>query len=395
MDKSHWLIPEFPIKSAEISCLVSNISESIVHITHTSYIRFWRGSIRNNMKIYLLLLFTVQSVPTYVQAYARGLKYVPDCTFYKDGALLPDHASCSNYFICVDDKPIKQKCPPGYYFDRSASICDLAIMVKCNDVYYGETSMGHSWFGSYFPHKLIPNIFFGKKYAYDDDSVIDSPSATTTCKPNTPSSTTTCEPSTPSSSTTSCEPTIPGITDPITTPDPSIPSSTTTSCEPTIPGITDPITTPDPSTPSSTTTSCEPTTPGITDPITNPDPSTPSSTTTSCEPSTPSSTTTSCQPSTPSITTDDDSTVGTTTAETTTIEANSNARPLNFYRRSSDCASLTDDTILLDVRHCRRYYVCHRGRARRMRCPLGQWYDSDVRSCRDRRFVSSCAVSRN
>uniref|UniRef100_A0A1A9UDY4 Chitin-binding type-2 domain-containing protein n=1 Tax=Glossina austeni TaxID=7395 RepID=A0A1A9UDY4_GLOAU len=374
-------------KSAEISCLVSNISESIVHITYTPYIRFWRGSIRNNMKIYLLLLFTVQSVPSYVQAYARGLRYVPDCTFYKDGALLPDHTSCSNYFICVDDKAVKQKCPPGYYFDRSASICDLAFMVKCDDVYYGETGMGHSVFGSYFPHKLIPNIFFEKKYAYDNDRRIDSPSATTTCKPNTPSSTTTCKPSTPSVSTppTTCEPSTPAISTPITTFEPSAPITTTTTCEPSTPAISTPITSCEPSTPSVSTpsTTCEPSTPAISTPITTFEPSAPITTTTTCEPSTRAISTpiSSCEPSTPSVSTPS------TTCEPSTPAIST---PITSFEPSAPITPITSY-----VRHCRRYYVCHRGRARRMRCPLGQWYDSDERSCRDRRFVSSCAVSRN
>uniref|UniRef100_A0A1A9UDY3 Chitin-binding type-2 domain-containing protein n=1 Tax=Glossina austeni TaxID=7395 RepID=A0A1A9UDY3_GLOAU len=135
-------------------------------------------------------------------------------------------------------------------------------------------------------------------------------------------------------------------------------------------------------------------------------PSTPRNTV-SCEPTTPSSTTT-CEPSTPSRTTTapiqettstQESTTTTTvdgpTTATITLNVPVTSSPSEFYTSTSDCSLLNDGTILLDVRHCRRYYVCHRGLARRMRCPLGQWYDSDVRSCRDRRFVSSCAVSRN
>uniref|UniRef100_A0A1A9ZQB1 Chitin-binding type-2 domain-containing protein n=1 Tax=Glossina pallidipes TaxID=7398 RepID=A0A1A9ZQB1_GLOPL len=131
-------------------------------------------------------------------------------------------------------------------------------------------------------------------------------------------------------------------------------------------------------------------------------------TTASCEPTTPSSTTT-CEPSTPSsattapveetTSTQDSPTttaaVDDATTATVTLNVPVTSSPSAFYTSTSDCSMLNDGTILLDVRHCRRYYVCHRGRARRMRCPLGQWYDGDVRLCRDQRFVSSCAVNRN
>uniref|UniRef100_A0A1A9W9Y8 Chitin-binding type-2 domain-containing protein n=1 Tax=Glossina brevipalpis TaxID=37001 RepID=A0A1A9W9Y8_9MUSC len=127
-------------------------------------------------------------------------------------------------------------------------------------------------------------------------------------------------------------------------------------------------------------------------PITTTTPKNPSTTTT-CKPKLPESTTT---PNTGGThvpdTTTVESTTENTTTESTTITVTLSSQ---FYKRPSDCSTVNDGTILLDFRHCRRYYVCLLGRARRMRCPLGEWYDSDVGSCRDRRYVSSCAVSRN
>ncbi|XP_005187040.3 uncharacterized protein LOC101891419 [Musca domestica] len=109
----------------------------------------------------------------------------------------------------------------------------------------------------------------------------------------------------------------------------------------------------------------------------------------------------------PPTTTCSTTTCSTTTCPTTTQSSsdsgnyngngdrnNGNVR-LNYLMSYNDCASLADNTILLDLKHCRRYYVCTNRRAKRVRCSIGQWYDKDAHSCRPRAEVTNCVANKN
>lgn len=59
------------------------------------------------------------------------------------------------------------------------------------------------------------------------------------------------------------------------------------------------------------------------------------------------------------------------------------------------CTNQADGTFMTDTRHCRRYYICQSGRARRLRCSLTQWFDRATASCRDRSLVTNCPSNRS
>ncbi|XP_005190520.1 uncharacterized protein LOC131800334 isoform X2 [Musca domestica] len=70
-------------------------------------------------------------------------------------------------------------------------------------------------------------------------------------------------------------------------------------------------------------------------------------------------------------------------------------KPAKTLLTLNDCASLPDNTVLTDSRHCRRFYVCQRGRVKRQRCSLTQWYDREALTCRDRKLVTNCPANKS
>lgn len=124
--------------------------------------------------------------------------------------------------------------------------------------------------------------------------------------------------------------------------------------------------------------------------------------------------TTTIETTTTETTTAETTTTETTTTETTTTETTTKKscmpttssctteptpilmRPdVLTLIRSSDCSSLDDGTILVDANHCRRYYICTSGRAKRHRCPSNHWYDRETLNCRLRNLVDNCPANRN
>lgn len=59
------------------------------------------------------------------------------------------------------------------------------------------------------------------------------------------------------------------------------------------------------------------------------------------------------------------------------------------------CTDQADGTFMTDTRHCRRYYICQSGRARRLRCSITQWFDRATASCRERSLVTNCPSNRS
>ncbi|XP_073832348.1 uncharacterized protein isoform X2 [Musca autumnalis] len=77
--------------------------------------------------------------------------------------------------------------------------------------------------------------------------------------------------------------------------------------------------------------------------------------------------------------------------ETTTENLN---KPAKTLLTLNDCSSLPDNTYLVDSVHCRRFYICQKGRARRQRCSLTQWFDRQALQCRDRKSVTNCPANK-
>ncbi|XP_061391747.1 mucin-2-like [Musca vetustissima] len=70
-------------------------------------------------------------------------------------------------------------------------------------------------------------------------------------------------------------------------------------------------------------------------------------------------------------------------------------KPANTLVSLNDCASLPDNVFLTDARHCRRFYICQRGRTKRQHCSLSQWFDRETLTCRDRKLVTNCPAKRS
>ncbi|KAH8312754.1 hypothetical protein KR044_012669, partial [Drosophila immigrans] len=60
-----------------------------------------------------------------------------------------------------------------------------------------------------------------------------------------------------------------------------------------------------------------------------------------------------------------------------------------------DCQGIEDGTIFTNARHCRRFYVCRNNRVRHQVCPGGQWFDRELKICRNQREVTNCFAGRN
>lgn len=43
-----------------------------------------------------------------------------------------DPADCNRYYVCIDDTPVGNICPPGLYFDAANNVCNYAALVKCD-----------------------------------------------------------------------------------------------------------------------------------------------------------------------------------------------------------------------------------------------------------------------
>ncbi|XP_073832347.1 uncharacterized protein isoform X1 [Musca autumnalis] len=69
-------------------------------------------------------------------------------------------------------------------------------------------------------------------------------------------------------------------------------------------------------------------------------------------------------------------------------------KPAKTLLTLNDCSSLPDNTYLVDSVHCRRFYICQKGRARRQRCSLTQWFDRQALQCRDRKSVTNCPANK-
>ncbi|XP_044250872.2 peritrophin-44, partial [Drosophila takahashii] len=68
---------------------------------------------------------------------------------------------------------------------------------------------------------------------------------------------------------------------------------------------------------------------------------------------------------------------------------------VDVLRSSRDCRDISDGVYLTDPRHCRRYYMCTRNRARRHNCPRKEWFDRELLICRSQDEVLNCPSNRN
>ncbi|KAH8354851.1 hypothetical protein KR084_011915, partial [Drosophila pseudotakahashii] len=68
---------------------------------------------------------------------------------------------------------------------------------------------------------------------------------------------------------------------------------------------------------------------------------------------------------------------------------------IDVLRSSRDCRDISDGVYLTDPRHCRRYYMCSRNRARRHNCPRNEWFDRELLICRSQDEVLNCPSNRN
>ncbi|XP_017082003.1 uncharacterized protein LOC108115194 [Drosophila eugracilis] len=68
---------------------------------------------------------------------------------------------------------------------------------------------------------------------------------------------------------------------------------------------------------------------------------------------------------------------------------------IDVLRSSRDCRGIEDGVYLTDPRHCRRFYMCRKNRARRHNCPANQWFDRETKACANRTEVSNCPANRN
>lgn len=119
--------------------------------------------------------------------------------------------------------------------------------------------------------------------------------------------------------------------------------------------------------------------------------------------STTTTTTTTTTPTTTSPTTTPSSSAceSTTTTTCSSGESIENTEPTDTSKSAvqtlltlNDCTSVSDGTFMVDGRHCRRYYVCSNGRAKRLRCSISQWFDRETLTCRDRQLVTNCPINR-
>ncbi|XP_016962555.1 uncharacterized protein LOC108032989 [Drosophila biarmipes] len=68
---------------------------------------------------------------------------------------------------------------------------------------------------------------------------------------------------------------------------------------------------------------------------------------------------------------------------------------IDVLRSSRDCRGVDDGVYLTDPRHCRRYYMCLRNRAKRHSCPPKQWFNRELLICQDQAEVLNCPSNRN
>ncbi|XP_041566604.1 uncharacterized protein LOC108134832 isoform X2 [Drosophila elegans] len=68
---------------------------------------------------------------------------------------------------------------------------------------------------------------------------------------------------------------------------------------------------------------------------------------------------------------------------------------LDVLRSSQDCRGVEDGEYLTDPRHCRRYYICQKNRAKRHNCPRNEWFDRETKTCQNRDDVFNCPSRRN
>ncbi|KRF79089.1 uncharacterized protein Dvir_GJ10070 [Drosophila virilis] len=328
------------------------------------------------MRVYNLLLLTL--VITLSALAASGEAQKPDCTEHINGLSFADPISCSSFYVCLRGRALRRECAHGLYFDPRTQICNLPSLVECRNgdrssaIVSGHDHEGHLAASSgKAPCETTPKPPCDKPKLTTtppcEKTPISPPQAettpcttTTSTTPCTTTSSTTTTTTTTTTSTTTTTTTTPCTTTPCTT-------TTTTKHIPTTPCIT-------------TTTACKTTTK---EPCTSTRP--PCTTTVApCTTTTPpcTTTTTPCTTKKP-----------TNRAEEVVKPIISNsAEALSSVR---DCQGLEDGTFFTNTRHCRRFYVCRNNRARHQLCPAGQWFDRELKVCRNRREVTNCAASRN
>lgn len=54
------------------------------------------------------------------------------CQGLPDNCTLPNNASCTQFFICQDERPIPNTCPPGQWFNAETSACDSSENDECD-----------------------------------------------------------------------------------------------------------------------------------------------------------------------------------------------------------------------------------------------------------------------
>uniref|UniRef100_A0A1I8M268 Chitin-binding type-2 domain-containing protein n=1 Tax=Musca domestica TaxID=7370 RepID=A0A1I8M268_MUSDO len=393
------------------------------------------------MKVYYLLVFATIVGPQLIGGHSPvfGLNYPVkrspvDCSSCEDGELVADRSSCSSYYLCVGGQALRQTCGPGLLFDSRTRSCNLDYLVDCpvnryqgyNDNDCKPHVIDYIWpFGSryeeynkyihrrppvvvpeYRPHVIRPNPYVTPSNRVNDETTTCAPTTvTTTNAPRTVTTTNAPRAVTTTTVTTTCAPT--------TAPTSCAPTSATTPCNSSGgsgsgggsgngsgsgsgsggsgsggsgnggsgsgcsggsgsggsgSGGSGSGGSGNGNGGSGNGSGCN----GI---VTQPPPTTTCSTTTTC-------------PTTTQSSSDSGNYNGNGGRN------NANVR-LNYLMSYNDCASLADNTILLDLKHCRRYYVCTNRRAKRVRCSIGQWYDKDAHSCRPRAEVTNCVANKN
>ncbi|XP_030078624.1 integumentary mucin A.1-like [Drosophila hydei] len=354
------------------------------------------------MRVYNLLLLTF--VTALAALAASGEAHIPDCTDHINGLSFADPISCSSFYVCLRGRALRRECSHGLSFDPRTQICNLPSLVECHN---GDRSSfivsGHDHDG----HLAAPG---GK-----------APCETTTPKPpcnktkptSPPPCTKTTTPSEktpiPSETSTPCE--TPTQTTPKTTtavPSTAAPVTEKTTTEKTTTEKTTTVKTTTEKTPSTTTkttttkttttktTTTSTTTTTAKPPCTRTEP--PCTTTeppcTTTEP--PCSTTKPpCSTTKPPCTTTEPPCTTTVGFEAIRVIETVISEPAETLVSLRDCQGHEDGTFFTNARHCRRFYVCRNNRARHQNCPAGQWFDRELKVCRNRLEVTNCAAGRN